>query len=492
MLSPSYKITSYSQHIPGRRTLHHFPIFDTGKIVDSAGKADTYTVKDLQSLVKAFDVSIPEDVPIVLGHVSEDMVKKVAKALDIEPIILQGEGPTNKGAARLGEITGMYVEETDKLSGDLAFHPKVARLVDEGFFTSLSVEISPTGRKDYPKMVSRVALLGAQRPAVKTLGENLQDRDLDFQEFTMRSDFQEWAPTNGYHDRFLTRFFEDEDIEGSAKAPYNMAWDGSTNAPIWEVPMKITAGGRIDATVSAADHISAKSIALRSVENFLLSATGPLGKLIGGAIGTIIGGKLLLGKPILKMRGRKSQVGNMFYKMSAKNLTKSKRIPQAGNQKRWLKVLPRMFSEGDEVVLQLPSLAAESTDNTNLHATILTMQEHIESLEYQVLVQEYQEQVMGMEYIPGTSRDLGERLAVIHRNYSEEDATDLLRVMRTNNEKTFQDGVCELMLMPGDSIPKPTDFNRHYEEFREEHPELTAGEAYRQSRKSFYSNGDSQ
>ena len=490
MKAPSYRITSYAQHIPGRRTLHHFPVFDVGEITDSAGRTDKFTRADLEGMVKAFNDGVPNDVPIVLGHVSPGMVKKVAKALDIEPIILEGEGATNKGAARLGEFTGLYVEDNDQLSADLALHPKVARLVDEGLFTSLSIELAPTDQKQYPRVVSRCALLGAQRPAVKTLGANLQDY-----EYEAVATFAEWTPP--YRQSPLTRHYEDI-LEGSVKAPQSIAWDGSPDAIPWEVPMRFTTGGRIDATVSAADHISAKSTALRVVENFLLSATGPLGKILGGVVGTIIGGKLVgrvvTGKPLV---GDPKNIGNVFYKLSAKNVTKSKRIPQAGNQKRWLKVFPRLFGEhydGEEhwfSLLETGAIDLGEDESQGVTVPILTgkiieLQEQIEGLQYQVLVGQYQEEVSGLEYVPGTRLELSERLASIHSEYSEEDAVTMLRMLRTNNERQFQSGAFDLTLVPGDALPRPSDFNRHYEEFRKDNPDMPAGDAYRQARKDFY------
>ncbi|MCM8808166.1 MAG: hypothetical protein NC926_09575, partial [Candidatus Omnitrophica bacterium] len=118
---------------------------------------DKYTVEDLDNIVKAFyELKGRRDVPLKLGH-------------DEKQELLQRDG--YPAAGWLVELR----REGKKLIGDFAKVPKkIAELIEKGAYRRVSAEIiwnyrdNETG-KVYPKVLSAVALLGADIPAVSSI-----------------------------------------------------------------------------------------------------------------------------------------------------------------------------------------------------------------------------------------------------------------------------------------------------------------------------------
>ena len=272
--------------------------FRIGAHTDSRGVRDTYTTDDLRKMKAAFEAGVPPMVPVKLGHTSEEFLAKVSEELGLPTSLLSGD-ETGKGAAKLGEVIAVK-PQGDRLMVDITTtEGKLAELVERGFFNGVSLEIQKEREQDgktWERVISGIALLGAERPAIPGLAP--------LQKATLLSDGSKADSILCFYAEPYTR--SEDYTEGSAVAPSSDASDGAPGGKMWEVPLTdAVRGRRIFATVSAADEVSAKKVALRGAENFLLSAGGPLGTIIGGAMGAIIATRLVAGKPILKLGGIK-------------------------------------------------------------------------------------------------------------------------------------------------------------------------------------------
>ncbi len=151
----------------GKRLILGVEVFRAGEQTDSTGRTRTWSVGELDAMAQAFDAGVPGDVPVKLGHSSEGFNARVASALSLPAEALTGEEPGGDGAARLGEVVKL-ARKDDKLLADLAVVEQLVSLIRQGFFTDVSSEIL-TDYQGYAAVLSGVALLGAERPAVKDL-----------------------------------------------------------------------------------------------------------------------------------------------------------------------------------------------------------------------------------------------------------------------------------------------------------------------------------
>ena len=301
---PVMDISYYSE----MKQLLGITIFRTGTFTDSSGNKRTFGKDDIQQLLKSFEQGIPGDVPVILGHVSEEFAQKVADDLGIPSSVLQGEGIFGKGAARLGRVTGLHANGV--LSADLELHPKVAALVEQGFFTGNSPEIEvdreetkpDDGSKvTVPLALSALSLLGKQRPAI---GDNPP-----LQAGTMLSEGRSFITLEESLVASVSSF-----EEGTIFAPPGQASAGESGEVEWIVPIKdLGSGTFVQASVSAASEATAKRTALRVVENFLFNVTGPLGKIIGGTLGVLLARKLVVGRT---KKGSRGVPGRISWRLS--------------------------------------------------------------------------------------------------------------------------------------------------------------------------------
>ena len=273
------------------RELQGVKLFTVGTHTDSVGNKKDFTVEQLKGAVEAFNNSVMSAVPVKMGHSSPKFAKKVADALEIPEPLLLGEGITGKGAVRLGRLVKMLFDN-DSLYGDFAIPDKVAELVKDGFLTDLSVELqfnrahSPS-KALYPIVMSGIAFLGAQRPALGKLLPGLNAATL-YEDGRAYSAFTlPLVTSNAYYER------------GETNVDPNIASDGTPGADIFTVPFRSgdsVKGRQIFATVSAANEISAKSVAWRVMENFALNASGPAGTIIGTVLGGLAAKFLIMGR----------------------------------------------------------------------------------------------------------------------------------------------------------------------------------------------------
>lgn len=296
--------------------LRNVKLFTVGTHTDSQGNKKTFTKEQLESAVEAFKNNVVSAVPVKMGHCSDEFVQKVADALDVPKVLLLGEGITGKGAVRLGAMQALKFEG-DSLYGDFKLPDKVHGLVKDGFLNNLSVEMMfnrhhREGKSIYPCVMSGVAFLGAQRPALGKALPDLQDA-LKYEDGSTYSAYEQllFSSDNGID---TSSTFE----SGETHVDPGIASDGSPGAQLFTVPFKVaegaTKGRQIFATVSAANEISARTVAWRVVENLGLNASGPAGTIVG----TVGGIGLGLGLAKLLFMGRALRgglrIGRIFWK----------------------------------------------------------------------------------------------------------------------------------------------------------------------------------
>lgn len=149
------------------KTIKGVQIFKCGVQRDSQGREKEWSSDDIANILRTFDMGIPSSVPVKLGHTSSEHNAAVAEGLGLPEAVIGGESETGRGAATLGKVAKLY-HDGDILVADLEVPEKVAGLVTEGMFTNVSSEILD----DYQgngATLSGLALLGAERPAVKDL-----------------------------------------------------------------------------------------------------------------------------------------------------------------------------------------------------------------------------------------------------------------------------------------------------------------------------------
>ena len=278
------------------KQLVNVPVFTPGHLIDSRGREKDFTKDDISQIVDAFSQGAPKSVPIKIGHSSDEFNNKVATELGIPASLIKGEGKAGKGAIRLGQVTSLRMNEDGDLVADMTVSEPVAKLITDGMLTGLSSEIQFNREQDgktFPTVLSGIAFLGAQRPALGDIPS--------LQEATMLEDGT-YADAAYFSD--LTSDFREglskEAMSGSMTVSNDAASSGDGDNNVYTVPIKdLTRGRQVFASVSAANEITAKRTALRVVENFLFSLTGPLGTALGITGGAILSARLIAGKPII-------------------------------------------------------------------------------------------------------------------------------------------------------------------------------------------------
>ena len=149
-----------------RRQLLGVEIFSTGTFVPSTGPTREWTIADIDDIIAAFNDGVPEAVHVKLGHTTPEFAQLVADKLDVPLEVVKGEDPEGDGQISLGRVATLRRRQT-KMIADLEVPNPVAEIVMKGFST-VSVEMI-ADFEGHPWVLSAVALLGAERPAVKDL-----------------------------------------------------------------------------------------------------------------------------------------------------------------------------------------------------------------------------------------------------------------------------------------------------------------------------------
>lgn len=320
-------------------TLTKVPIFTAGSHTDSMGRGKTFSKEDLAAIVTAFKAGAPPEVPLKMGHSSDEFNAKVATALGLPKLLISGEGDNHKGQVRLGSVKALHMNGS--LTADLDVPEQVGKLIKDGLLTGVSAELQfdrRQGDKTHPIVLSGLALLGAQRPALSDLpslqsATMLEDGSHADAVFFSDLDAANYA-TLAEEKAELKRELDRERIEGAkelirARTVSKLkileaqrtgsrtvpgAESGEPGSNPFTVPFQRGAN-RVTVGVSAASEITAKKTALKVLENFGLSATGPLGAIVGTAGAGVLTAKLVTGKP--KLGGT---VGKLQWNLTRKFL----------------------------------------------------------------------------------------------------------------------------------------------------------------------------
>ncbi len=142
----------------------------TGVTIFKSGtyNGDSYSEADIDQMVSAYYILKGRvDCPLKLGHTSDDFNQKLAQKMGVLPELMQGEN--GKGAIALGWVENPR-RYGDNLIADIAGVPSaIKELIENKRYANLSAEIMlgyEDGGKQYPKVLTGVALLGAELPAV--------------------------------------------------------------------------------------------------------------------------------------------------------------------------------------------------------------------------------------------------------------------------------------------------------------------------------------
>lgn len=150
----------------GKRLVLNVEIFRAGSFADSSGEVNEWTIEHLDSMVRAFKSGLLESVPIKLGHTSDEFVAEVAAQMGVAPLALTGD-KEGQGQAALGEVFSLS-RHGNLLVADFLAAESVVPLIQQGLFRAISSEILSDFR-GFSAVLSGVALLGAEQPAVKGL-----------------------------------------------------------------------------------------------------------------------------------------------------------------------------------------------------------------------------------------------------------------------------------------------------------------------------------
>ena len=154
-------------HKMGTRTVFGVPVFAVG-----THNGDEYTAKDLNDMVSAFKaLSGRVDPPVKIGHTSDEFNKNLALKMGIEPELIKGEA--GNGVMAFGWVDNLRVSG-GVIYADLTDVPEpVADLIESKSYKQVSAEVMfdyQDKGKTYPKVLTGLALLGAELPAVKETG----------------------------------------------------------------------------------------------------------------------------------------------------------------------------------------------------------------------------------------------------------------------------------------------------------------------------------
>lgn len=139
-------------------------IFGAGVWTDSAGVKREWTTEDLQKICDAFEAGVPAIVPIKCGHTSDEFNEQIAKALGVPVDVITGD--EGQGQISLGNMTSLAIKGSWLIAGFDNVPEPIANLIEGGQYSTVSVEIEDTVG-DFGPVITGVALLGAEEPAVK-------------------------------------------------------------------------------------------------------------------------------------------------------------------------------------------------------------------------------------------------------------------------------------------------------------------------------------
>ncbi len=149
---------------PNMKDVKGIYIFAAGTWVDSAGNERTWTEDELDRMKTAFEAGVPVMVPLKCGHTSDDFNKKIAEALGVPVEVVTGDD--GQGQIKIGNMTSLERKNEWLVSAFSNIPEPIANLIEGGQYSNVSVEIEDEVG-DYGPVITGVALLGAEEPAVE-------------------------------------------------------------------------------------------------------------------------------------------------------------------------------------------------------------------------------------------------------------------------------------------------------------------------------------
>lgn len=148
---------------PEMKAISGVRIFGEGTWTDSAGYKKTWAHEDLQSMIDAFEAGVPAIVPLKCGHTSDEFNEKIAETLGVPQEVITGEN--GQGQISLGKATALQLKGSWIIASFDKVPEPIANLIEGGQYSTVSVEIEDKVG-DYGPVITGVALLGAEEPAV--------------------------------------------------------------------------------------------------------------------------------------------------------------------------------------------------------------------------------------------------------------------------------------------------------------------------------------
>lgn len=155
---------SHAFEVAHTRSVQNIEIFASGTWTDSSGLTREWTESELDEMVEAFSKA-SEPVHLKVGHTSDKFNETLAEKMGVPLEVLKGED--GRGQVSLGKMSSLTRRGT-KLVASFEHVPEaLADLIEGGQFESVSSEIEE--RPDGSVVLTAVALLGAEAPAVSSL-----------------------------------------------------------------------------------------------------------------------------------------------------------------------------------------------------------------------------------------------------------------------------------------------------------------------------------
>lgn len=139
-------------------------VFGAGTWTDSAGFERTWTIEDLDKMVEAFNAGVPAVAPVKCGHTSDEFNRRIAEALGVPVEVITGDH--GQGQISVGRISALERKGSWNIASFDKVPEPIADLIEGGQYSTVSVEIEDQVG-DYGPVITGVALLGAEEPAVE-------------------------------------------------------------------------------------------------------------------------------------------------------------------------------------------------------------------------------------------------------------------------------------------------------------------------------------
>jgi hypothetical protein len=200
---------------PKFRMVSGVRIFASGTWTDSGGQTREWTDSQLDDLVLAFNAGIPSIVPLKAGHTPDNFNQSIAEKLGVPVELITGDH--GQGQTSLGRVATLERRGNHLMASFERVPEQIADLIEAGMYSTVSVEIEDNVG-DFKSVLTAVALLGAEEPAVD---EATLDRALVFGGKRENAHVLTFSSESDYLKQDFDTFYEkmSETIKGLRGAP---------------------------------------------------------------------------------------------------------------------------------------------------------------------------------------------------------------------------------------------------------------------------------